>query len=81
MGIYNVDHRLYQMFHLINPDKYNQNWLEEEVVFVHYAGKHKPWVEQDNYRYDLGVYYFEYEELLNNNYRERESEQFDGKAF
>lgn len=79
--LYNVDHRLYQMFHLINPDKYNQNWLEEEVVFVHYAGKHKPWVEQDNYRYDLGVYYFEYEELLNNNYRERESEQFDGKAF
>lgn len=79
--IYNVDHRLYQLFHLINPDRYNLNWVEEEVVFIHYTGKHKPWIERENYRYDLGVYYFKYESLLTNNYKERESEQFNDRAF
>lgn len=78
--LYNVDPRLYQVFQLVNPDKYNQTWLEEKVVFIHFAGKHKPWLERESYNYDLGIYYFEYENLLTNNYKERESEQLDGNT-
>lgn len=78
--IYNVDPRLYQLFQLVIPEKYNREWVEEEVVFIHYAGKHKPWIEQEKYKYDLGDYYFKYENRLTNNYKERESEQFDGNT-
>src|SRR5699024_1102079 len=30
--IYNVDPRLYQVFQLINPEKYNLGWVEDEVI-------------------------------------------------
>lgn len=61
---YNMDPRLYQVFQLLMPDDYNQEWLEEEVVFIHYAGKNKPWIDREDYRMDLGKYYFNYEEKL-----------------
>ena len=67
--LYNVDPRLYQVFQLVNPESYNQGWLENEVVFIHYAGKHKPWLEREKYKYDLGNYYFEYEKMLTNTYK------------
>lgn len=79
--IYNVDPRLYQIFQLVSPETYNQGWLEEEVVFIHYAGKHKPWIEREKYKFDLGKYYFEYEKMLTDTYTERESEVIDGNAF
>lgn len=79
--IYNVDPRLYQVFQLVSPETYNQGWLEEEAVFIHYAGKHKPWVEREKYKLDLGKYYFEYEKMLIDTYTERESEVIDGKEF
>src|SRR5699024_10428617 len=62
--IYNVDPRLYQVFQLINPEKYNLGWVEDEVIFIHYAGKHKPWMEREKYKWDLGKYYFEYYSLF-----------------
>lgn len=79
--LYNVDPRLYQVFQLVNPESYNQGWLENEVVFIHYAGKHKPWLEREKYKYDLGNYYFEYEKMLTDTYTERESEIIDGNTF
>lgn len=79
--LYNVDPRLYQVFQLVNPESYNQGWLEDEVVFIHYAGKHKPWLEREKYKYDLGNYYFEYEKMLTDTYTERESEIIDGNTF
>src|SRR5699024_2755996 len=79
--LYNVDPRLYQVFQLVSPESYNQGWLEDEVVFIHYAGKHKPWLEREKYKYDLGNYYFEYEKMLTDTYTERESEIIDGNTF
>ena len=78
--LYNVDPRLYQIFQMVLPETYNQGWVEDEVVFIHYLGKHKPWVEREKYKFDLGKYYFEYEKLLLDSYTERESEIVDGNA-
>lgn len=61
---YNLDPRLYQVFQLVRPEEYNQKWVEEQVVFIHYCGKRKPWKERDKYKMDLGQYYFEYENKL-----------------
>lgn len=77
--LYNIDPRLYQFFQAIMPEKYNEEWLQEEVVFIHYGGKHKPWVERAKYKMDLGKYYFEYENRLENKI-EREREIIDDKA-
>jgi lipopolysaccharide biosynthesis glycosyltransferase len=63
--LYNLDPRLYQFFQLIKPDTYNKKWVEDEVIFIHYGGKHKPWQEREKYKMDLGDYYFQYEEQLN----------------
>src|SRR5699024_2134894 len=30
-------------------------------VFIHYCGKHKPWNEKEQYRYELGEYYHFYQ--------------------
>lgn len=79
--IYNVDPRLYQVFQLINPEKYNLGWVEDEVIFIHYAGKHKPWMEREKYKWDLGKYYFEYEKMLMDTYTERESDRIDDRTF
>ena len=63
--LYNLDPRLYQFFQLLKPEAYNKEWVEDEVVFIHYGGKHKPWQEREKYKMDLGAYYFQYEEQLN----------------
>lgn len=70
---YNLDPRLYQLFKVVMPDTYNKQWVEENAVFIHYAGKHKPWNERGKYRYNLGYYYFFYEDTLKqlNTRRER----------
>jgi lipopolysaccharide biosynthesis glycosyltransferase len=62
--LFNLDPRLYQLFHLLKPEVYNEEWLEDEVIFIHYGGKHKPWQEREKYKLDLGKYYFDYEEKL-----------------
>lgn len=61
---YNLDPRLYQVFQLVKPEVYNQKWVEDEVVFIHYCGKRKPWIEREKYKMDLGHYYFENEKQL-----------------
>lgn len=79
--IFNMDPRLYQLFNLVMPEKYNFDWVEEEIVFIHYAGQHKPWLERNTYKMDLGEYYFGYEEKLFKIEAKRESEPIDDKAF
>lgn len=59
--LYNLDPRLYQVGQFVIPDTFNKKWLEENAVFIHYCGKHKPWQERDKYKMDLGEYYFKYE--------------------
>lgn len=78
---FNLDPRLYQFFKVIMPETYNKKWVDDEVVFIHYCGKHKPWLEQGKYKNDLGYYYFFYEDLRRktNNYKGREV--VNGKAF
>lgn len=63
--LYNLDPRLYQLLNLVKPEGYNRDWLEDDVVFIHYSGKRKPWEEREKYKMDLGHYYFAYEEKLN----------------
>lgn len=77
---FNIDPRLYQVFQLIMPDTYNESWVEEEVTFIHYVGKHKPWAEREKYKLDLGKYYFQYEESLEKHLG-REREVVNDKAF
>lgn len=79
--LYNLDPRLYQMFQLLMPDDYNLEWVEEKVVFIHYAGRNKPWLKREDYRLDLGKYYFGYEEQLYKLEKEGESELINGKTF
>jgi lipopolysaccharide biosynthesis glycosyltransferase len=59
--IYNMNPKVYEKLKVLFPHKYNKNWIEENVVFIHYCGKHKPWNEREKYRYALGKYYFEVE--------------------
>lgn len=79
--IYNMDPRMYQIFHLVLPEEYDLQWVEDEVVFIHFAGKHKPWQEREKYKYDLGDYYFEQEKMLSIMESERESERLNEQAF
>ncbi|MER2063544.1 MAG: glycosyltransferase, partial [Alkalibacterium sp.] len=58
---YNMNPKVYEKLKVIFPNKYNSQMLENEVVFIHYSGKHKPWNEREKYKYKLGDYYFEAE--------------------
>jgi len=69
--LYNMDPRIYQFYQAIMPDTYHLDWVEDEVVFIHYGGKHKPWEEREKYKMDLGKYYFAYEEKLEQMNRKR----------
>lgn len=64
--LYNLDPRLYQVGKVVMPESFNEKWLKDNVVFIHYLGKHKPWMEREKYRLDLGKYYFEYENQVKN---------------
>ncbi len=59
--LYNLDPRYYSILNTINLKEYNKEWVEREVVFIHYCGKHKPWNEKEQYRYELGEYYHFYQ--------------------
>lgn len=59
--IYNMNPRVFEKLKILFPQKYNYDNLEEKVVFIHYLGKHKPWMEREKYKYDLGKYYFDIE--------------------
>lgn len=62
--IYNLDARFYSQLNRVFPRKFSNEWVEEKVVFIHYCGKHKPWIERDDYRYKLGEYYYYFEDTL-----------------
>lgn len=59
--LYNLDPRFYTKANLVFPKDYNDEWVEAEVVFVHYCGKQKPWVKREDYKYKLGEYYWQNE--------------------
>jgi len=54
--------------------------VREQVKFIHYMGKSKPWDEREDYKYQLGKFYFETqqeaEEKLPHLYKEVE-EQYE----
>lgn len=77
---FNLDPRLYQLFNLIKPEIYNEEWVEDKAIFIHYGGKHKPWQEREKYKLDLGNYYFQYEEKLKQTITES-SVEINDKAF
>jgi len=60
--IYNMNPKVFEKLKVIFPNKYNVQMIEDEVVFIHYSGKHKPWNERDKYKYTLGNYYFDFEQ-------------------
>ena len=59
--IYNLDPRYYSKANVLFPKDYNVEWVEQEVVFIHYCGKQKPWNKREDYKYKLGEYYHQYE--------------------
>lgn len=68
--IYNLDPRYYSKANVIFPKDYNLEWVEKEVVFIHYCGKQKPWNKKEEYKYKLGHYYDQNEmEHLEEQYR------------
>lgn len=60
--IYNLDARFYSQLNRVFPRKFSLEWVEQKVVFIHYCGKHKPWIERESYRHKLGGYYLYFEE-------------------
>jgi len=60
--IYNLDARFYSQLNRIFPWKFSVEWVEQKVVFIHYCGKHKPWIGREAYRYKLGEYYHHFED-------------------
>lgn len=58
---YNMDPKVFDKLEKIKPSKYNLSWAQENVTFIHFNGKHKPWEERGTYKYSLGRYYFAYE--------------------
>lgn len=62
--IYNLDARFYSQLKRVFPRKFSIEWVEEKVVFIHYCGKHKPWIERESYRHELGGYYHYFEDIL-----------------
>ena len=77
---FNLDPRLYQLFNLIKPEIYNEEWGSRQAIFIHYGGKHKPWQEREKYKLDLGNYYFQYEKELKQTITES-SVEINDKAF
>lgn len=56
--MYNMNPKVYDKLKMLFPHKYSKKWVEDQVVFIHYCGKHKPWKERKKYKYTLGNYYF-----------------------
>ena len=61
---FNMNPKVFEKLKIIFPKKYNYAKVEREVVFIHFAGKHKPWDEREKYRYALGRYFFDVEKRV-----------------
>lgn len=57
--IYNYDARYYE---IIPKNIVSLEWIKQNTVFIHYCGKRKPW--HKNYRFQLGSFYRQYEQML-----------------
>lgn len=61
---YNLGPKIFESMNFIFPNTYNEQWVEQKVVFIHYYGKKKPWTDREAYDYKLGRFYFEWEKAL-----------------
>lgn len=59
--VFNLSPGIFDIMATIFPKDYNLEKTREEAIFVHYMGKSKPWDEREEYRYQLGEFYFETE--------------------
>lgn len=66
--IYNLSDR-FLTFYNANPknlgSRKDMRWIAHNTSIIHYCGRNKPW--KSNYRGDLGVFYYYYENLLKRN--------------
>ena len=62
--IYNMDPRVFDKLRILFPSKYTLEDIEENVVFIHYSGKQKPWVLREKYKHALGKYFFDVEKTV-----------------
>lgn len=58
---YNVDPRVADRLRKLFPNNKTFKTMQEQVTFIHYCGKHKPWKEREEYKYSLGSHYFFFE--------------------
>lgn len=61
---YNLPPWVFDIMQRLFPDRYNEEWLLQEVKLIHFMGRNKPWKERNDYKYDLGKFYFEAERQL-----------------
>ena len=66
--IYNLSDRFLTLYNA-NPknlgSRKDMRWIAHNTSIIHYCGRNKPW--KSNYRGDLGVFYYYYENILNRN--------------
>lgn len=58
---FNMAPFIFEMLTLLFPNEYHMDQVKEEVIFLHYMGENKPWDKREDYKYQLGSFYFEYE--------------------
>lgn len=65
---YNLGDRTLNAYNLSNPNKkIDLNWIQNNVVIIHYYGRNKPW--QKNYVGKLGFFYKNIEKCIKRNKR------------
>lgn len=66
--IYNLSDRFLTLYNA-NPknlgSRKDMRWIAHNTSIIHYCGRNKPW--KSNYRGDLGVFYYYYENFLKRN--------------
>lgn len=60
---YNLPVNIYEVMAKVFPNQYNSTWVENQVKFIHYMGRNKPWIDADTYPYQLGTYYRQAERM------------------
>ncbi len=72
--VYNLSER-YLTFYNANPkniaNRKDMRWIVQNTSIIHYCGRNKPW--KNNYRGDLGVFYYYFENLVKRYLNEQRS--------
>ncbi|MGT2932606.1 glycosyltransferase family 8 protein [Streptococcus catagoni] len=59
--IYNYDTRMSKLYYLKSSGLWNDDWLVENTVFLHFCGRDKPWLKY--HRQHFGILYKHYQAL------------------